>query len=232
MKKIMLLAATTALFASSAFAEEEQFYAKVEGGATLLQKDKISNPKTPELGSVRLKKTNTSPVMSVGVGYGLMDMVRGELEYTHYFDAENKAKTKTVKVSGADVNVSGKVKYNADIVMLKGIVDLFDAGPAKFFVGAGVGYAQLRSKANVKVDVPSAPQENKNDTFKAKKASNLAFTVLAGVAFDLSEDIKLDVSYNYVDAGKTKNYRHNNENVGSKTHFRAHTGKVGLRFAF
>jgi opacity protein-like surface antigen len=218
MKKLLLVAASTALFTSAAYAQEEAFYVRADVGVSHFQSEKDKN-------GLKLK-TNHAPLASIAVGYGLMDTVRAELELGHHFDPE-LSKSGKVTANGVTVDGKGKRKVKATSLMVKGIVDLFDAGPAKLFAGAGVGMAKVSEKVSFNGTVNGVPTST---DVKVKAKNNVAFTVLAGAAFEVSNGVMLDVTYSYNSYGKTKS---NTKAVGTevgKTRLHGHMGKVGLRF--
>lgn len=215
MKKLLLVAASTALISSASFAEEGAFYFRGDVGVSHFQaeKDKATKLKV---------KTDHSPLFSIGVGYGIMDGVRGELELGHHFEPEL---SKSGKVNGVDASSKHKVK--ATSLMVKAIADIFDAGPAKIFAGAGVGMVKLSDKVTYK---DAAGEKN----FKVKSKNNVAFTVLAGAGFEASPGVNFDLTYSYNNYGQTKSYKDKNINAGEesgKLRVHGHMIKGGVRFA-
>lgn len=191
MKKLVLAAAVAAL-ASSATAAEGSFYVRGDVGASFLPKQKYND--------VKGKRTN-HVVAGLGVGTYLMDNVRTELGFSNHFNAEQKFST-------------AKVKAKAMSLTLKGLVDVFDYGMGKVFVGAGVGMTQLSAKA---IDGAVAG--------KAKKKNNVSFLGTVGSSFDVSEGVMLDLAYAYNDHGKTKNFG----TTKVKYHFKSHDLTAGVR---
>ncbi len=131
MKKILLATAASAVIAaSSAYAETDSFYLKAQAGMSSFGDVKINHP---ELTGDKIKSKNTG-FIGLGFGYHVMDNVRAELGFDHFF-------TPT-----AEIDAKNKVKVNANTLMLNGFVDLFEADKLKVFVGAGVGFGQLKTK--------------------------------------------------------------------------------------
>jgi opacity protein-like surface antigen len=105
MKKILLAAATVATLASScAYAAEDTFYVKGQVGWDKLNK-------------VKGLKSKNNVFLGLGVGYYVMDNVRADLTWDHYFDPKHKGTIDGEKV---------KLKSKADTLMVNGFVDLFD----------------------------------------------------------------------------------------------------------
>lgn len=216
MKKLLLTAAVAA-FASSAFAEEGSFYLRADAGLSIVPKQKIVDVKF---------KSSKGFVADLGVGTYLMDNVRTELVFTNYFSAEQKGSVTTttpaVPAAGANPAVpastsssSAKAKIQAMSIALKGVVDIFDYGVGKVFVGAGVGLTQLGAKIA---------------DMKAKKKNNFSYLGTVGTAFNVSEGVDLDVAYTFYDHGKTSSLKDVNGTTG-KVKFSTHNVTAGIRFA-
>jgi opacity protein-like surface antigen len=220
MKKLLLVAASTALLSSTAFAQEDAFYVRADVGVShfISAKDKATKLKL---------KTDHSPLMSLAIGYGVMDTVRAELELGHHFNPQ-LSKTGTAIDNDGDRTDNVKATHKARItsLMVKGIVDLFDAGPAKLFAGAGVGMARVSEKVTYSVKVEDASFTLDH---KSRSKNNMAYTLLAGAGFEVSEGVMLDVTYSYNSYGNTKAVKDTNNEVG-KTRLHGHMGKLGLRF--
>ncbi len=179
MKKLLLVAAATAALSTSVMAEDGAFYLRGDVGANFLTKEKIDGNKF---------KGKTATGLDLGVGYYVMENVRGELVYTHLFNPE-------ASHSGDGYKVKSKANINA--LMVKGLVDVADLSAGKIFVGAGIGASQLEDKATL------------NDAgditiTKFKKKTNFCFTVGGGVGFEVADGVKADVQYGYTDFGKAK----------------------------
>ena len=123
MKKILLAAATVATLASScAYAAEDTFYVKGQ-----VAWDKLNK--------VKGLKSKNNVFLGLGVGYYVMENVRADLTWDHYFDPKHKG---TASINGINRAIT-KLKSKADTLMINGFVDLFDVSVAKVFAGAGIG---------------------------------------------------------------------------------------------
>jgi opacity protein-like surface antigen len=210
MKKL-LLAASIAAFASSAYADEGTFYVRADAGLSMLPKVTTYNVK---------HKGNNHVVAGLGVGTYLMDNVRAELVLSNHFNAKQSGKSSTV---------DNKVSAQAMSLTVKGLVDVFDYGMGKVFVGAGVGMTQLSAKISGKQTVaavaPATQATTKDYSYKAKKQNNVSFLGTVGTTFNVSEGVDLDVAYSYNDHGKTKAF----DKTTTKYHFKSHDITAGVR---
>jgi len=95
------------------------------------------------------------------------------------------------------------------------------------YIGAGVGLARVRDNLSLSLI------ENNNLSRSSQKISaknNFAYKFVIGSSFDLNENVKFDLAYNYHDYGKTKSALDSRKNQIGKTYYRAHVVSAGLRF--
>ncbi len=97
------------------------------------------------------------------------------------------------------------------------------------YVSAGIGYANV--KQTVKLNLNDA-----GDVFNASqshRSNNFAWSVGAGVQYALNADLALDLSYRYVDAGKSKvSFREDNSTTTFKTRAKSHDIMLGITYNF
>lgn len=218
MKKILLTAAaTTVLASSSAFAYMDgDYYGTLYGGMNKLNQVKDEGDK--------LKSENTGHI-GVGVGYYVNEMFRTDLTFDHLFDPKFKG-------SGTDEDgykFNSKLSGEVNALMLNAYADLFDAGVAKFYVGAGAGAARLNAKLSV-----SYPDLNINESVKLKEQTSFAYALHLGASTEFAPGVNGFLQYSYKDYGKTskKTKGADVENLSSALKFRGHHGSVGVRVDF
>lgn len=194
MKKILLAAATVATLASScAYAAEDTFYVKGQVGWDKLNK-------------VKGLKSKNNVFLGLGVGYYVMDNVRADLTWDHYFDPKHKGTIDGEKV---------KLKSKADTLMVNGFVDLFDVSVAKVFAGAGVGMSMISGKIS-----------DEDDSYKIKKKNNFAYAVHLGAATEFAPGVNGELTYSFRDMGKFKK----NKSTISAPSLKGHHVAAGVRF--
>jgi opacity protein-like surface antigen len=193
MKKILLATAAAAVLASSsAFAMEDTFYAKVQANWSKMAKANSLSSKNDLM-------------MGVGAGYYVMDNARVDLTFNHFF-APNHSKNKV------------KYKGTVDSLLVNGFFDIFEAGPAKIFVGAGIGGARVKVKSTESTSGTSVDST-------AKQKTNLAFAIHLGASTELTSGVHGELVYSYRDMGKTKKL-----SSGKSVHYRGHNIGAGVRF--
>jgi len=195
MKKILLAAATVATLASScAYAAEDTFYVKGQVGWDKLNK-------------VKGLKSKNNVFLGLGVGYYVMDNVRADLTWDHYFDPKHKGTIDGEKV---------KLKSKADTLMVNGFVDLFDESVAKVFAGAGVGMSMISGKIS-----------DEDDSYKIKKKNNFAYAVHLGAATEFAPGVNGELTYSFRDMGK---FKKNKDSTISAPSLKGHHVAAGVRF--
>jgi len=193
MKKILLAAATVATLASScAYAAEDTFYVKGQVGWDKLNK-------------IKGLKSKNNVFLGLGVGYYVMDNVRADLTWDHYFDPKHKG-----SINGDQL----KLKSKADTLMVNGFVDLFDVSVAKVFAGAGIGMSMISGKLS-----------DEDDTYKIKKKDNFAYALHLGAATEFAPGVNGELTYSFRDMGKFKKVK--DYSVGS---LKGHHIAAGVRF--
>ena len=206
MKKILLAAATVATLASScAYAVEDTFYVKGQVGWDKLNK-------------IKGLKSKNNVFLGLGVGYYVMDNVRADLTWDHYFDPKHKGTTSVNGVNRANT----KLKSKADTLMINGFVDLFDVSVAKVFAGAGIGMSMIKGKV-------TAPAQGATRTLSesTKKKNNFAYAVHLGAATEFAPGVNGELTYSFRDMGK---FKKNKDNKVSFSALKGHHVAAGVRF--
>jgi len=122
-------------------------------------------------------------------------------------DKNKKAEDKPTTTAKEDilVEVTGPAGF------LNAYVDVFEAGPAKFYVGGGVGMSyvevKLTDKNVTKKEVKTKDGTNTTETDVTPSNSwdakaRFAWNIGAGIAFEVSDGVAIDVGYSFVDLGK------------------------------
>jgi opacity protein-like surface antigen len=210
MKKILLAAATVATLASScAYAAEDTFYVKGQVGWDKLNK-------------IKSLKSKNNVFLGLGVGYYVMDNVRADLTWDHYFDPKHKG-----TVSIQNVNFSGaKLKSKADTLMINGFVDLFDVSVAKVFAGAGIGMSMIKTKVSVPAQTVNGAAVLAR-SISSKKKNNFAYAVHLGAATEFAPGVNGELTYSFRDMGK---FKKNKDSTISAPSLKGHHVAAGVRF--
>jgi hypothetical protein len=250
MKKIAILGAVLAL-STSAIADDNSFYIKAGAfgsiGHKLFDDSKIDKA-LPGLKAEDNKYGEFTFGGTVGAGYQLMDNVRVELQGSYFAGPKWKYEFADV-AAGVTPVVDAYPKKNLEVeasgfaVLLSPAVDLIDMGPAKLYVTGGAGISYVKVKAKVTKDAyknagADVAAESKESEWESKV--RFAWSVGAGVAFEVSPGVSIDVGYSFTDLGKpAKEDFKEIEIAGVKikniefegNNLRSHNVNVGVRFS-
>jgi len=176
--------------------------------------------------AISFKKPKTGGEFLAGVGYNVMDNFRLEAVFIKpWFGKSNISGTRTHTISGSSaviVPLTGKMTAQINSLQLRGYFDVFEISDmGKAYVGAGLGWAQVKSKGSITIaDVTtSGSSKNKN---------NLAWFLGVGAFFNVSDGVKLAVEYNYQDFGKMKKI--SDSTYGNKKSFAGHALLAKIMF--
>ena len=230
MKKIAIAGAILAL-STSALAGD--MYIRVNGmgnfGHPIYKDDQVLLKKSVEEDvDLKVKKDDNkfSDSLSdislgglVGVGYKVMDNIRVEAQGGYIFETKwhKDAKTATDTANlkkDQNSSVKSKTEVSSFVGLLTAYVD-FDAGPVSIYgkLGGGVSYMELKEhvdaqKIKAASDKDAEKDTNRSGERKYERKIRPALTAGAGLSFELSEGIMMDVGYSFTYLGKPEDKAH------------------------
>ena len=141
---------------------------------------------------------------------------RVELEYGVFSEASGK--------NNAD-DFDVKLKTQAQTLFVNAYFDIDTATPFTPYVGAGLGLAFLRSKGNWNIlDV--------SESYGSKTKTNFAWNLGAGVAYDFTQNVALDLGYRFAGLGKARTGTDIADDRARAKNVYMHQFMLGLRFSF
>jgi len=157
---------------------------------------------------------------------------RSEKDITN---AQLAVDTDKAKVNSlASEKIEGHIKASGPAVFLNAYVDVVDMGPAKLYVGGGLGMSYIKLEGEAKKDNSNSKKEKDTTTMYEAKAK-FAWNVGAGLAFEVSEGIAIDVGYSFVDLGKPGDKKSDDKKDTAAewkgNRITCHNITVGARFA-
>lgn len=144
---------------------------------------------------------------SLGVGYQFNDMFRADLTGDYFegeFDGSGEADFPCAgEAAGTSCAASERVDYRATGIMANGYVDLATLAGFTPYLGAGLGVTQLRwsdvaltttcvAGAGACSGAAAATQ-----SFDGDSSWRLTYALMAGVSYDVTERLKLDIGYRF-----------------------------------
>lgn len=167
---------------------------------------------------------NSSFIGGAGFGYHFTDYLRADL--TGAFLGQEKAWGRNIDPFDAAFGQRGEIKTRMAYGMATGYIDLGTFVGITPYVGAGAGFVYTQLRGNGELAVPgggtSFGSYSENDF-------SFAYTLNAGLAYRMTDNLSLDVGYQYLNAPNAKHFSF--EEPGFyKEGFDMHQIKVGLRY--
>jgi opacity protein-like surface antigen len=186
------------------------------------------------------KKNVTGFGADFGVGYLISDMVRVDatIGVTRRLDQRMATSYGCIYLpatSGACTETA-KTRVDRYPMLANAYVDLGNYGGLRPYLGVGAGVALVREKfertavfnGTTSFHYSSiSPTYGDTPLSGTKTRTNFAYALMAGVGYDISDGVSLDVGYRFLDMGSVKI-----ENAGQGSHakLREHQARIGLRY--
>jgi len=153
----------------------------------------------------------------VGFGYHFTDYFRADLTGAYL----QKEEASTVDLDGLRGSIGSDMGYG----MATAYVDLGTVMGITPYVGAGAGfiYSQTTSSGEATIDDKLFPGAYPDDDF------NFAYTINAGFAYRMTQNLSLDVGYQYLNSPDAKHFSASAPGF-TEEGFDMHQVKVGLRY--
>jgi len=194
-------------------------YVSFEGGARFPNKTaNIHFENVSSDFSKQKHKFKTSPIFGIAVGGTVDTNMSAELEFLYTPDQKIN-KTYNFNVDSNNFASTAKSKIRTAAMFLNGRFNITDSMEwCTPYIMGGVGAA-----FNKMHDINFTTTSNgmtRTDHFKGKKKTNFAYQAGVGIMMPVSEGVKFDIGYRYIDLGKIRSSSLNtttNRDTGVKT---------------
>lgn len=174
----------------------------LRGSAETLAAQGIVSPFSAS--AFRNETLSTSTAVGAGLGYVFNPWFRADATLEYRFGARFGATYAVLDpASGLAVDrVSGTL--SSLVALVNGYVDLGDWWGATPFVGAGIGVADnaLSGVSDAGWLVSGAGAAPIGGLFSNASKTNFAWALMAGLDFDIAPNVKLELSYRYLNLGE------------------------------
>lgn len=185
----------------------------------------------------------------VGIGYSFTDWLRADVTVDRFTAGFGGAKTVAAPCTGAqpagtDCRLEGSSDMTGYSAMLNAYADLGTFVGFTPYVGAGLGYSYVRwddlhGGAYCAGDACTAPALVGTGSRPGESDWRFTYALMAGVAYDVSENMKIDLGYRYkaIDGGDMFGWgpaaaaAGATGTQGSDPGLASHEIRVGLRYA-
>ncbi len=181
---------------------------------------------------------------AIAVGYDFERLlnapVRGEIEYAFFGNVDGKA-SRGWDEAGFSGSASLKNKMDIQTLFFNAYFDFKNETPLTPYIGAGLGLAFIDSKSAGHADYTlGGVNYDGSSSTNYKLNTNFAWNVGAGVAWELTDLLSLDLGYRFAGLGKVKSRSSTYEGLGGETieykskvdNVYMHQIMLGLRFTF
>lgn len=189
MKKILYLALITVSFSALANANDG-IYASVKAGISDTEFKDSSYKVSGKTSNNKSKYETVYPSIYAAVGYDFSAIspidARVELEYNY----KDKTDFNPTLANKSLTRINNELTSQS--LMLNGYYDIKNATKFTPYVNAGIGLTHLKNEQTLQDHTRSSSDSDNHFTWSAG----------VGVAYAVSQNVALDLSYRYVDAGK------------------------------
>lgn len=163
---------------------------------------------------------------SVGFGYHFNDYLRGDINFG--IMPGNEVTASEVN-PGVDIATS-RVENSARVAMVNGYVDLGTYVGVTPYIGAGIGVFQSKREGSLAFTDLVTPA-NSTSLTDSKTQYSVAYTLNAGLAYQLSKNVVVDLGYQFMSAPDAEYARLDSAAAYSiQKGVDNHQIKVGLRY--
>ncbi len=245
MKKIIIAAALMGVFSATAYAQQSTksgVYITGKVGVSIVD---MSGLRLQYIDDLDASNNQTLPLNSknksvfgggIAFGYNFAPQfglpIRAELDVV----ARGKAKATqswgvTANPFSASANIGNEIKLTT--VMANGYYDFENDSAFTPYVSAGIGYAHLKHTVKVGASASNGQTSVSDSGSASHTSNNFAWSLGAGVQYALNDDLALDLSYKFIDAGKSKfSDRGEDESLHARTKVKSHDLMLGVTYSF
>lgn len=179
----------------------------------------------PGIGTLTYGEDNTAFFGGAGFGYHFTDYLRGDLTLNYL--RREEAWGNFISDSDPTIGASGRIDTRMGYGLATAYVDLGTIAGFTPYVGAGIGTVYSRPKAKAGFLLPDGRAFGVADT--RKDSFSFAYSLNAGAAYQLTENLSLDVGYQYLNAPNADYFSVDKPFMYDRG-FDMHQIKVGLRY--
>ncbi|WP_112663850.1 outer membrane protein [Microvirga flavescens] len=163
----------------------------------------------------------------LGVGYQFSPWFRAEVAVDQRFEASYKGTR-----FGAGSTAVDRADFYATTVMANAYVDLPVAAGITPYIGAGIGFSRNRIEASERALYGADGAFTGISLLNARTDTSFIWALMAGVAFDITHSIKIDLGYRYTRLGDARSRYGDNAPAIRASDIDGHELRIGARYVF
>lgn len=240
MKKIIAVSLLS-LISSMAMASNSGFYVSGKMGTSIV---KLSDQKWSDEDDTIGGGSKTKGVFGGGIalGYDLYDAtslpLRTELDITLRGKASSKHNLGTDSWDNGNGSYyyeseDGKNDITLNTFMINTYYDFKNQTNFTPYVSVGLGLASIKHKAQYIYTETNSGGSEYDEFSKSKTNSNFAWSLGLGSQYAINDNLSLDLSYRFLDAGKSEvSYNDDGNTIKSKVKVRSNDIMLGVLYRF
>ena len=242
MKKTLVALATIACFSAFAQADTTGFYLGGQLGASILKansiKDTVSYYNYSEdfkIGSFKNGKIAGGLNIGYNFKYAYDLPLRAELSYTMRGNSDKKYNNgyDDVLWEGDHLQTTDRHKVRMNTLMVNAYYDIETNHSITPFIGAGLGLAFTKLDQSYSAHYVDEDFEASGSVGMSDTKTKFAWNVAAGVTYNIDENLDIDFTARYVNAGKTSVKRNiQGINVKGEAKLSSIDFLAGIRYTF
>ncbi|EBS6881416.1 porin family protein [Salmonella enterica] len=159
--------------------------------------------------------------------------VRAEIEFSSRGKSHTGYNLEKESSDNFSSRWDAKTQLSLNTVMVNAYYDFKNQSAFTPFISAGLGYARVHQKTTL-TDIYS--EQDFNDVTSSSRSgtsNNFAWSLGAGVKYALTSNVNVDLSYRYLDAGKTEvSSATEDEEYKSKASVKTNDITLGVTYSF
>ena len=178
------------------------------------------------------------PNISAAIGFDFSKVskvnARAELEYTYKDKATFAPNISSAIFNGVEVQFPEGFpsflvnELRTQSLMLNGYYDFKNTTKFTPYLSAGLGVSRIENDISTNPEIFNSSEHISTDT-----NNNFAWTAGAGVAYQVTKDVALDLAYRYVDAGEIEtSLSFDGANFKNTADLISHDYSLGIRYNF
>ncbi|NIX77896.1 porin family protein [Microvirga sp. c23x22] len=165
-------------------------------------------------------------VISGGVGYRFAPWLRADVTVDHHFEAAFRG----ARFSSSANYAQDRTDFEATTFLANGYVDLAFWESITPYLGAGIGVSSNRFDSGNRLAVISDAAQLV--PLRSRTQNAFAWTLMAGIAFDITSNLTLDLGYRYTHLGNTRTGFEGADIPLRANAVAAHELRIGARYRF
>lgn len=204
----------------------ENWYLRGDVGYARYKRPEADFTLAPIEGNMAREGFRDTAVAGIGIGFRFSPLFRADVTVDHRFDARFKGLPSDADI--ATGSISDRARFQSSSLMLNAYADLGTYKGFTPYLGAGIGVAHNILGSYTRTDAALGTVER----LAGGDDYDLAWALMAGVGYKLSNSFTLDLGYRYASLGGVKTRGYDGGAGADVESIGSHEVRLGVRYAF